>query len=281
MLKYFNHELDGSDIPLNVGDRYYGQDRLRDFFSQREYATILLQKIVGSAAHIIIDGLVVTQGTGHTINITAGSAIITYTTKFPNSWAAIPPTMTIDTFPLLTILDPALTNQAITSAVTDGVTTNYVKLAYNESPGSNRSRAKKTGSYDSEVTPGYTLSVDDTAPTSTEFSIATFTSDGATLTFTGVGARYSPNNLNVAVKSSTYTATAADDVILCSSGITINLPAYTSVPGKVFYIKNMDGTTITIDGNASETIDGATTQIINVKYNVLTIVAGPSEWSII
>jgi len=83
-------------------------------------------------------------------------------------------------------------------------------------------------------------------------------------------------------KTSTYTATASDYTIDCTSGtFTVNLPAASGCTGRVYVIKNSGTGTITIDGNSSETIDGATTQIINVQYAVLKIQSTGSGWVII
>jgi parallel beta-helix repeat protein len=180
-VKYHNQEYSGG-YPLAVGDRYHSQDIFRDLRYHQEYLGELMKRIYGKS-NIIIKGLIVTQGTGHTINITAGSAVIDFDITVPDSWSGIPPTTKTETIPIMTDVS-AYTNQAITSAVTDGVTTNYVKIAYFESKGSSRSRAKAVGSYNSEITASHVLTVDDTAPTSNEIAITKFTSDGATLTFT-------------------------------------------------------------------------------------------------
>jgi len=70
----------------------------------------------------------------------------------------------------------------------------------------------------------------------------------------------------------------------CSSGaITATLPTLTSAAGRVYSFKKTDvsGNTLTIDGNGSETIDGALTLIITSQYDNAIIVPGPTEWSIV
>lgn len=49
---------------------------------------------------------------------------------------------------------------------------------------------------------------------------------------------------------------------------TITLPAASGCTGRVYIIKKTDssGNTVTIDGNSSETIDGATTKVISTQY---------------
>lgn len=89
-----------------------------------------------------------------------------------------------------------------------------------------------------------------------------------------------------AFADSPYTATTADDLILCNTtggAITVNLPAAASSTGKVLKIKktSSDFTAVTIDGNASETIDGAATTTINTQYEQVTIACDGSNWQII
>ncbi len=85
---------------------------------------------------------------------------------------------------------------------------------------------------------------------------------------------------------SPYTALATDELILCNAtggAITVNLPAAASSSGKTFTIKKTDSGTnaVTIDGNASETIDGGTTYAISTQYEAVTIVCDGSNWFII
>lgn len=89
-----------------------------------------------------------------------------------------------------------------------------------------------------------------------------------------------------AAKSANYTATSSDSVLLCdatSASFTITLPAAASSSGKTFTIKKTDSSanTVTIDANASETIDGALTQIIAAQYNSVSILCDGSQWWIL
>lgn len=94
-------------------------------------------------------------------------------------------------------------------------------------------------------------------------------------------------NLNVTSKTANYTATSADDVILCNASggsFTITLPAAASNTGKVLRIKKTDSTltgTVTIDGNASETIDGALTRVLVTPNETIMIVCDGSNWDIL
>jgi hypothetical protein len=87
------------------------------------------------------------------------------------------------------------------------------------------------------------------------------------------------------VSSSPFTATS-DNTILCNTSggiITINLPAAASNANKVYNIKKIDssGNSITIDANASETIDGTLTKSLNLQYESITIQCDGSNWYIL
>lgn len=64
----------------------------------------------------------------------------------------------------------------------------------------------------------------------------------------------------VVTKSANYTATVDDDVIFCTSSPTITFPPAASCTGKELQIVNSGAGTVTVDGNASELLQGAATQ---------------------
>lgn len=87
----------------------------------------------------------------------------------------------------------------------------------------------------------------------------------------------------VTSKTTTYTATGDEAVILCSTAggaWTLTLPAAASFTNKAFYIKKTtsDANALTIDGNGSETIDGATTYLLRSQYECVMIVSDGSNW---
>jgi len=87
--------------------------------------------------------------------------------------------------------------------------------------------------------------------------------------------------LKVVSKTSTYTITASDDVILCSGTFTVTLPTASGIAGTTYHIKNNGTGTLTIDGDGSETIDGATTQTITAQYDSIQVVSDGTGWAII
>lgn len=93
-------------------------------------------------------------------------------------------------------------------------------------------------------------------------------------------------NLNVVSKTTTYTATTSDDVILVdtSGGAwTLTLYAASGNSGKVLRVvkTTSDTNALTIDGNASETINGFANIKLNYQFDEVTIVCDGTNWNII
>jgi len=87
-------------------------------------------------------------------------------------------------------------------------------------------------------------------------------------------------------KTAAYTATLADHVITCdasSNAFAITLPAVATANRVIYHIKKTDSSSnvVTVDGNASETIDGATTATITTQFESIMIVCDGSNWHII
>lgn len=78
------------------------------------------------------------------------------------------------------------------------------------------------------------------------------------------------------------TLDSTDHIIDCTSGTyTVTLPTAASITGREYIIKNSGTGVITVDGNASETIDGALTYILGTQYDSLTIISNGANWIII
>lgn len=91
---------------------------------------------------------------------------------------------------------------------------------------------------------------------------------------------------SIVSKTSTYTATISDYTILGNAvggAFTINLPAASSCTRRLYNIKKTDASVnaVTIDGNASELIDGALTQSLSLQYSSFTIQSDGTGWWII
>lgn len=70
--------------------------------------------------------------------------------------------------------------------------------------------------------------------------------------------------------------------LLCddtSGAITVNLPAVATYPNRVVTITKLSASnSVTIDGNASETINGATTLVLSGQYDSVTIANNGTAW---
>jgi len=65
--------------------------------------------------------------------------------------------------------------------------------------------------------------------------------------------------------------------------VTVTLPAASGQANRTLRIKKTDGTAnaVTIDANASETIDGALTQTLTAQWQVLSLTCDGSAWHLI
>ncbi|MCP4409782.1 MAG: hypothetical protein GY807_18970 [Gammaproteobacteria bacterium] len=84
-----------------------------------------------------------------------------------------------------------------------------------------------------------------------------------------------------AAKTDDYTLTSTDELVTFNgTDKTATLPTAVGETGRSYYIKNLNATALTVDGNASETIDGETTQSL-AQWTTLAIVSDGSNWIII
>lgn len=84
----------------------------------------------------------------------------------------------------------------------------------------------------------------------------------------------------VQTKSGTYTALVTDDVIIGTSTWTLTLYATSGNSGRMLEVVNNGSGLITIDGNASETIDGQTTMIVRPGGRVRIRTDGSNWFSV-
>lgn len=174
------------NLPLATKDRYYGQDLFRDWYYMLDRIGIAAYDHFISPPYIISGGIV-SQGTGDTLNITACIGYVNYSVTVPGAFGATPPPPTTSETATVRVVSTAQTNMAIASATLDGVTPNYVKLKYAEVDGNTRNRARGSGSYAYDQSPGFTFVVDSSAPAGdgSELLLDTFTgTGGGSFTFT-------------------------------------------------------------------------------------------------
>lgn len=103
---------------------------------------------------------------------------------------------------------------------------------------------------------------------------------------TGAGGATGPiANLSVTTKSSNYTITGADDVILADAsggGFTVTLPTAVGVV-KPFTVKKIDSSSniVTVATTSAQTIDGGATAQIKVQYASLVVVSDNANWNVV
>lgn len=88
---------------------------------------------------------------------------------------------------------------------------------------------------------------------------------------------------SVAAKTTTFTVGRHETAFLCDAtagAITANLPPAASSLGRVIVAKKVDasGNAVTLDGNGSETIDGATTLALPAQWDKATLVCDGAAW---
>ena len=66
-----------------------------------------------------------------------------------------------------------------------------------------------------------------------------------------------------------------------SGAVTVTLPPLVDAYQEVMVSKrDSSANLVTVDANGSETINGATTQVISVQYTTLRLRPGPTEWMV-
>ncbi len=96
-------------------------------------------------------------------------------------------------------------------------------------------------------------------------------------------ARVARAGLDFVTVTTTYTAELEDHLIIADAtagAFTITLPPVADAVGYCicFKAKSVAGGNITIDGNASETIDGATTLVLNTLYQKARLFCDGVVW---
>lgn len=104
----------------------------------------------------------------------------------------------------------------------------------------------------------------------------------------GVASQYvGGRRAGIVAVSATYTASGRFNHTIVgdatSAAFTVNLPAAATCPGTILCIikKDVSANAVTIDGNASETINGATTVALSSQYATRLIQSDGSNWFVL
>ena len=86
--------------------------------------------------------------------------------------------------------------------------------------------------------------------------------------------------------SADYTVNVNDAFIpvdASSAAVTVTLKPAAEAKGKRLTIKKIDSSAnaVTVDGDGSETIDGATTAVINCQYESICLMSDGTEWWVV
>lgn len=293
--KHHNHDY-GVSYPVSVGDRYYVQDLGRDFWYLLDRMGYSLKDLL-SESKVIISGGVVSKGVGTLeINVTECIAYIKFEVDILNGAAGwvLPPSFTQEDIEFIRVKLPAQTNFS-DNTNDNNVTTNYVKLSYNDADGTQtRARAKTAGSYNFDKTPSFVLTMDDVAPTIYEIELARFvTVAGSVPTTFDLSGRTKelPGIMqnNQTTLSTNYTIQdyeSIDTYILTPSTnqkIVITLPTASANTGKrIKFIKgNSNYATCVIDGEGSEEIDQWTEVVLFKEGETVEIEGNGVGWDIV
>lgn len=89
-------------------------------------------------------------------------------------------------------------------------------------------------------------------------------------------------SLPYVAKTTTYSITASDYTIDCTSGtFTVTLPTAASIAGRIYVIKNTGTGVITIATTSSQTIDGVVGATLSTQYSSLTVQSDGANWILI
>lgn len=174
--KHTNYKYD-STIPYFTGDRRYGQDMVRDFYSILSHIGEGLRGVTGQDNYLLKGGVVTEGSTKALVNISELTGTVLSTVEIPDSFASIPPTKTTKDI-IIPIYLGGQTDVSLSGATLDGTTINYVKASYTVTDGNTRARAKKAGTYAYEVQPSVTITITSVAPTAYELELATLVGNG-------------------------------------------------------------------------------------------------------
>ena len=202
----------------------------------------LVESSLGLVGPYVVTGLVPSAGTGLSVDVTAGTALIGGYVSYA-----------------------AFTISGLTNATTNHLYAKQDGTGTSNTTGTAPANTVKLGT---AVTAGGVVTSVDTAP--------------------GSGRQIKPVastvvNRAIVSKTSAYTLTANDSVILADStgaAFTLTLPAVAGTSGTVYTVLrvNAGANNVTIDGNASETINGATTYVLTAQWQAVEIISNGTAW---
>ena len=172
----------------------------------------------------------------------------------------------------LTALTSGSGNVAVGSEAGDGVTTgsNNTFMGSGATATSNISNSTGIG-YDVDVTASNQVVIGNASVTQTklegEIVVGSGTEGGLTLP--------------IATGGGGVTLSWSHHTVLVDTTTEINLPSASTCTGREYIIKNVGTGTVTIDPNGTQTIDGATTHVLDAQWEYVRIQSDGANWVII
>lgn len=138
-----------------------------------------------------------------------------------------------------------------------------------------------TATFTNSLTLNGTLVVNNSSGTSTQVLFSR--GPGLSPKWDSAAAIYLP--VSNAGTSTNYTLSASTENFLIvnnASAVTVNLPTAVGLTGKVFTVKRLSTlNNVTIEGDGSETIDGAANLVLSTQYHSATILSDGSNWHVL
>jgi hypothetical protein len=171
-----------------------------------------------------------------------------------------------------------LNGGSTTGSITSGTTTLVVNSATGLQNGGYITIAGVTGIKQIVSVAGTTVTIDSTASATVSGAAVAYSPAAFT---TGPSLGTPPQTVPLAAKTTTYTITSSDSVILASGGsFTVTLPSATTAgAGRIYYVKNTGVGTITL-ASGGGTIDAATTVPLN-PGDAYTVVSDATNWQVL
>lgn len=177
-MKYVNKNYT-SGIAKGIDDNLNFSDYILDFWNQKESQGKILEQLTGGGNVLIKSAGNPVQGTGYTITVPAIAGTVRYNVVIPQDWTTKPPPVTSSDLYILV----ETTNVSISASTATVGVTNYLKVKYIETENTSRTKAHSATTWNAYVTPSFTLVADSVAPTIYDLLLATFTTNGTTITW--------------------------------------------------------------------------------------------------
>lgn len=102
----------------------------------------------------------------------------------------------------------------------------------------------------------------------------------------GASVSAAAGDLAIQTKTTTYTILNTDGLVLADAtagAFTVTLPTASGISGRIITVMKTDSSVniVTIDGNASETINGSLTELLGSQYDSIRLVSNGTNWLII